>query len=59
MIPLSLVGQPVDAVPEAVICWWSGDQPATHERHRLPPQADGGWRAVQDPATGDWVLGLE
>jgi hypothetical protein len=52
-------GEPVDLAPLAWKRWWTGGEGNDLQLHDLLPEPDGSLCPGQDPATGEWHLGLE
>ncbi len=54
-----LIGQPIDAVPDGMLCFWSGTTPAEMEWHLLRQRDDGAYLPERDAVTGEWYVGVQ
>jgi len=53
------VDSPVDLAPFARMRWWTGAERHDLQAYELGPEADGSYRPVRHPETGEWHIGLE
>ena len=53
------IGKPIDAVPDGMLCFWTGTTPAEIAWHPLRQRDDGAYLPARDAATGEWYIGVQ